>query len=97
MSYGVPCVATDCGDAADILGPIGTVVPPRNSEALAEAWSALISLGPEARRSMGAKARGRIVRSYYLPAIVGRYDELYSEVPGTGYLTATHRVRNIAQ
>jgi glycosyltransferase involved in cell wall biosynthesis len=79
MSCGVPCVATDCGDAAEILGPIGTVVPRRNPEALAEAWRGLISIGPDARRSMGAMARERIVRSYDLRAIVGRYDALYSE------------------
>ena len=96
MSCGVPCVATDCGDAADILGPTGTVVPRRNSEALAEAWSALISIGPEARRSMGAEARERIVRSYNLRAIVGRYDELFSEVSRIGYLTATRTARSIA-
>jgi glycosyltransferase involved in cell wall biosynthesis len=97
MSCGVPCVATDCGDASDILGPTGKVVPRRNSEALADAWSALISIGPEARRSMGAQARERIVRSYNLRAIVGRYDELYSEVSRIGCLTATRGARNTAQ
>jgi glycosyltransferase involved in cell wall biosynthesis len=79
MSCGVPSVATDCGDAAAILGSTGIIVPPRDPEALAEAWNGLISIGPGARRSMGAMARDRIVRSYDLPAIVGRYDALYSE------------------
>ena len=86
MSCGVPCVATDCGDSGVILGPTGTVVPPRNADALAEAWNELISIGPEARRSMGAKTRDRIVRFYDLAAIVGRYDALYSE------FTAEHSV-----
>jgi glycosyltransferase involved in cell wall biosynthesis len=86
MSCGIPCVATDCGDSRVILGPTGTVVPPRNAEALGAAWDELISIGPEARRSMGAKARDRIVRFYDLAAIVGRYDALYSE------FTAEHSV-----
>jgi glycosyltransferase involved in cell wall biosynthesis len=79
MSCGVPCVATDCGDAAEILGPTGTVVPRRNPEPLTAAWERLISLGSGARRSMGEEARQRIARSYDLQAIVGRYDALYSE------------------
>ena len=79
MSCGVPCVATDCGDFAAILGATGTVVPPRDPEALAEAWNELIAVGPEARRSMGGEARARIVRCFELATIVGRYDALYSE------------------
>jgi glycosyltransferase involved in cell wall biosynthesis len=78
MSCGVPCVATDCGDAADILGPTGIVVPPRDPEALAAAWSRLISLGSESRRALGAEARDRIIGYYDLSAVVDRYDALYS-------------------
>jgi glycosyltransferase involved in cell wall biosynthesis len=79
MACGVPCVATDCGDSAPILGPTGAVVPPRNPDALAAAWERLISLGPDTRRSLGGKARDRVMQFYALPAIVGRYDALYSE------------------
>lgn len=85
MSCGVPCVATDCGDSADILGPTGVVVPARNPELLAAAWSELIAIGPEPRRSMGAEARKRIIRSYDLSVIVSRYDALYS-----GFFCGTH-------
>jgi glycosyltransferase involved in cell wall biosynthesis len=87
MSCGVPCVATDCGDSGVILGPTGIVVPPRNADALAEAWNELISIGPEARQSMGARACDRVVCVYDLPAIIGRYDALYSE------FTAGHMLR----
>jgi glycosyltransferase involved in cell wall biosynthesis len=80
MSCGVPCAATDCGDAADILGPTGIVVPPRDPEALAAAWSRLISLGRESRQTLGAKARERIIGSYDLRGVVDRYDALYSGV-----------------
>ena len=91
MSCGIPCVATDCGDAADILGPTGVVVPPRDPEALAAAWDGLISLGPDARRSFGAKARDRVIASYDLPAIIACYDALYS-----GFL-AQHRNEHYAK
>jgi glycosyltransferase involved in cell wall biosynthesis len=78
MSCGVPCVATDCGDAADIIGPTGLVVPPRDPEALSAAWNRVISLRPDARRTLGAEARNRIVGSYDLRIVVKRYDALYS-------------------
>jgi len=53
-------------------------VPPRDPEALAAAWERVISLGPEARQALGAKARDRVIASYDLRAIVQRYDALYS-------------------
>jgi glycosyltransferase involved in cell wall biosynthesis len=78
MSCGVPCAATDCGDATELLGPTGTVVPPRDPEALAAAWLRLIAIGFEGRRSIGAQARDRIVRLYDLALIVRRYEAVYA-------------------
>ena len=80
MACGVPCVATDCGDAAEILGPTGAVVPVGDPEALAAAWNRLIAIGADGRRSIGAEARNRVVRSYDLAAMVGRYETLYASV-----------------
>ena len=82
MSCGVPCVATDSGDSADILGPTGLVVPPRNPPALAAAWERLAALGPDERRRLGAEARERIVRHYDLAAVIGCYEALYDEISG---------------
>jgi glycosyltransferase involved in cell wall biosynthesis len=78
MSCEVPCAATDCGDAAELLGPTGVVVPPQHPEALAAAWSHLVAVGPEGRRSIGREARDRIVRLYDLAAIVRRYEAVYA-------------------
>lgn len=84
MSCGVPCVATDSGDSAEILGHTGLVVMRRNPAALAAAWEELAGLGPEGRRSLGLKARDRIVRDYDLTTIIARYEALYEEFAATG-------------
>ena len=94
MACGVPCVATDCGDSAAILGSTGGVVPPRNPDALAAALERLISLGTDTRRSLGGKARDRVTQTYALPAIVGRYDALYGEFAG-GKRWAGWRTRSV--
>jgi glycosyltransferase involved in cell wall biosynthesis len=80
MACGLPCVATDSGDAAAIIGPTGEVVPPGDASALAAAWERLATAGPEARRRRGAGARARIVEHYGLTAMVRRYEALYRDL-----------------
>jgi glycosyltransferase involved in cell wall biosynthesis len=79
MSCGVPCVATDSGDSAAILGRTGLVVSCRDPAALTAAWEQFVGLGSEGRRSLGLTARERIVREYDLTTIIGRYEALYQE------------------
>jgi glycosyltransferase involved in cell wall biosynthesis len=80
MACGVPCVVTDVGDSALIVGNTGRVVPHKNSEALAAAWNDLIKMGPEGRKQLGLSARRRVEENYSLPAIVSKYETLYQEL-----------------
>jgi glycosyltransferase involved in cell wall biosynthesis len=82
MACGVPCVATDVGDSALMIGDTGQVVPPGNPAALAAGIERLIGLPPEERHALGIRARDRIRRDYDLDAIVARYEALYEEIAG---------------
>lgn len=83
MASGVPCVATAVGDSALIVDKAGRIVPPRDPRALAEAWRALIMLGPDGRARLGLAARHRVEKHFSLPGVVARYQSLYEELaPG---------------
>ena len=80
MACGTPCVVTDVGDSALIVENTGSVVPPEDPHALAEAWRALIDAGPAVRRRLGMAARDRVQRHFALPAIVESYQQIYTQV-----------------
>lgn len=61
MSCAVPCVATDVGDSAILLGDTGLVVPSNNPAAMALAFEQLAVGGAALRQAMGRRARQRIL------------------------------------
>jgi glycosyltransferase involved in cell wall biosynthesis len=80
MACETPCVVTDVGDSALIVGETGMVVAPRDPHALAEAWRNLIQAGPEVRRRLGLAARRRVQQHFALPVIVERYQAIYTRL-----------------
>jgi glycosyltransferase involved in cell wall biosynthesis len=80
MSCAVPCVATDVGDSALMVGPTGIVVPPRNADALAGGLLRLANMPEIERRKLGEAARSRNVNEFPLDLGVDRYEELYRRV-----------------
>jgi glycosyltransferase involved in cell wall biosynthesis len=80
MCCGVPCAVTDVGDSAWIVGNTGRVVPPKDSEALANAYKELIDLGSDGRKALGKAARCRIIESFSLNSVVAQYEKLYESI-----------------
>jgi len=74
MACDVPCVATDVGDSAEIIGDCGLIVPLRDPHALAQAWRGLLQntarFGPEGPRA-------RVAGLYSLQRMCARYESLY--------------------
>jgi glycosyltransferase involved in cell wall biosynthesis len=83
MSAGVPCVATDVGDARSLLGEGGLVVRPNDPEALAGGMFEILSLPSEKRRALGELARERIKRMFSIQEVARRYETLYLELAGS--------------
>jgi glycosyltransferase involved in cell wall biosynthesis len=80
MCCGVPCVVTDVGDSARLVGDSGIVVPPRDPAAIANALKDLLEAEVSTRRNLGVAARQRMLEHYNLPAIVRRYEKLYGSL-----------------
>jgi glycosyltransferase involved in cell wall biosynthesis len=80
MSCAIPCVVTDVGESALILGQTGRVVPPKNPMALALAWRDLLDLGHDGRTQLGMAARLRIQEYFNLRDTVTRYENLYQDL-----------------
>jgi glycosyltransferase involved in cell wall biosynthesis len=84
MACGVPCVVTDVGDSAIIVGETGIVVPAKDPQALADGWShLLLELSREERLQLGLAARQRVIDTYSLETIVRQYEDLYMSVART--------------
>jgi len=64
MACGVPCVVTDVGDSAIIVGETGIVVPPKDPQALADGWRSMLKRLNDKSYSIKEKARARIVSHY---------------------------------
>ncbi len=76
MACGVPCVATDVGDAAHIVGSTGRIAPPRDPAALAEAMELLLGRVHSRDKVLHEAARERIVNNFSLPVMVERTEKL---------------------
>jgi glycosyltransferase involved in cell wall biosynthesis len=85
MAAGTPCVSTNVGDAAYIIGDTGWLVPPGEPASVASALQeAVREQGLSERWSARrAAARDRIEAEFALAKMVDAYRELWREVAGS--------------
>lgn len=93
MASGVPCVVTDVGDSALMVGDTGRVVPPDTPPLLAEALLELAALDRKARTELGARATARVRREFSLARVAHLYTELYQSVADGEGETSTRFTR----
>lgn len=79
MACGALPVVTDAGDAAEIVGGHGWVVPISDPEALAQAMNEALEIcqQPDESRRWRERARNRILQTYGIEQMVARYNSVW--------------------
>ncbi len=83
MGCGTPCITTNVGDAALIVGDTGWVVPSSNSQALADAILAAIQekeQNPIAWQARKRAAKQRIMDNFSIERMVATYNQVWQEI-----------------
>jgi len=82
MACAVPCVVTDVGDCAEVVGDTGRVVAAGDMQALAAQLLEILQLSPAQRTALGARARERVAAHYEIGDVVRRHEQFYWETAG---------------
>jgi len=79
MACGTPCVTTDVGDAALIVGNTGWVVKPRSPVLLAKAIEEACheSVNPEAWYARKLAAREKVVKNHSIENMISKYHRVW--------------------
>jgi glycosyltransferase involved in cell wall biosynthesis len=80
MACGIPCIVTDVGDSAWIVGETGIVVKPGDRKAFTDAMITLIKMSSEERLGLGKLARNRIIKHFSLNPVVKQYEDMYQNL-----------------
>ena len=80
MACGVPCVATDVGDSALMVGETGLLVRPRDPEELARAVGQVLAWPPAERFQRSQAARVRIQERFDIGKIAAQLETFYLDL-----------------
>lgn len=84
MLAGLPCVATNAGDSARILGSEEFVSPVGDSAMMAEKISTLIMAGEPLRLSIGKRNRELVLEKYTMEKALAVYESFYRSAISSG-------------
>ncbi len=90
MACGVPCVVTDVGDSAEIVGNTGRVVAAGDMAGLAQGLVDVLNFPPEKKAVLGEQARARVAARYEIGHIVRLYEVFYEHVARSEVLWEAH-------
>lgn len=80
MAMGLPCVSTDVGDVAMLMGDTGVLVPREDPASLAKAMDGLLSMPPDGRKRIGQRARARIRAEFTMERARLRFEHIYEDI-----------------
>lgn len=83
MSAAVPCVVTDVGDSARIVGDTGIAVPSENVDAFATALTQLLQESPQLASARRLAARQRIQRNFSVGTLIERTEAALAKLLGS--------------
>lgn len=75
MACAVPCVVTDVGDSARVVGALGEIVAPHNAVALAGALARMLAR-IETDTDLGSRARARVIEEFSVDRMVLRTEHV---------------------
>lgn len=80
MASGVPCVATNAGDAGLIIADTGKVVPVGDAEGIADGVLALMVGTLQERAALAARCRAHIEENFGIDRVLARYAGFYRDL-----------------
>lgn len=80
MAAEVPCIVTDVGGCAEMVGEAGVVIPVARPEAVADAITGLWRAGAAAREARGRAGRARVRERYSIQRAVAAYADLLGAI-----------------
>lgn len=76
MACGIPCVVTDAGDSAEIVGGTGVVVPIGDPQALSDGWETMVKRLQSDPFLIAEKVRERIVKHFSVETLVQKTSDV---------------------
>lgn len=70
MACGVPCVVTDVGDSALVVGNVGMVVLPRDSQGLSDAWIKMLRIDKLLFQKKAISGRNKVHNEFSVVALI---------------------------